>query len=92
MFYLVCFDIVDNKDRRAAVKIIKGFGSRVQKSVFECPSLTEKQFLDMKNSLEAVIDNLWDTVRFYSICKGCIKGIEYIGTGDPPQIQVAKIV
>jgi len=92
LFYLVCFDIVGNKDRRTAVKIIKGFGSRVQKSVFECPNLTEKQFLEMKSRLEEAIDSLWDTVRFYSLCKGCIKEIEYIETGEPPRTETSRIV
>lgn len=85
MFYLVCFDIVDDRDRRKAVKILRGFGRRVQKSVFECPGLTESQFLSMRNSLEDRIDNTCDTVRFYRLCKGCIETVEVVGTGDAPK-------
>ncbi|WP_462271521.1 CRISPR-associated endonuclease Cas2 [Desulfobacter sp.] len=37
MFFLVCLDIVDNRVRYRVVKIRKGYGTRVQKSVFEPP-------------------------------------------------------
>jgi CRISPR-associated protein Cas2 len=84
MFYLVCFDIVDDKDRRRVVKILKEYGCRVQKSVFECPGLSEKRFLKMRDRLEMVIDSLWDTVRFYRLCRGCLSEVEFIGIGEPP--------
>ena len=48
MFFLVCFDIVDNGTRYRAVKVLKGYGVRVQKSVFECANMTEHKFLKMK--------------------------------------------
>jgi len=47
MFCLVCFDIVDDRIRYRAVKIIKVYGTRVQKLVFECASITKEQFLKM---------------------------------------------
>ena len=39
MFYLVCFDIVEDPARAKVVKVLKEYGERVQKSVFECPNL-----------------------------------------------------
>lgn len=86
MFYLVCFDIVDNRSRYRAVKIIKSYGSRVQKSVFECAPLTEKQFLKMKQRLEDCIDSTQDSVRFYFLCRQCLRKVEYSGIGEGPQI------
>lgn len=86
MFYLVCFDISDDRDRRKVVKVIRAFGQRVQKSVFECPGLTESQFLRLRNNLEDLIDNISDTVRFYRLCKGCIETVEVVGTGEAPKI------
>ena len=41
MFFLVCFDISDDRIRYRTVKVLKGFGKRVQKSVFECGGLGE---------------------------------------------------
>jgi CRISPR-associated protein Cas2 len=91
MFYLVCFDIVDNRDRRKVVKIIRAYGYRVQKSVFECPGLTERQFLKLRNSLEEIIDNLWDTVRFYRLCNGCIQAVEVVGIGEQPKTEAVVV-
>ena len=36
---------------------LKAYGTWVQKSVFECASLTEEQFLKMKHKIEDCIDN-----------------------------------
>ncbi len=79
MFYLVCFDIVDNRMRRQTVKVIENYGCRVQKSVFECPGLTEEQFIKMKTRIEDCIDHTEDNVRYYHICRGCVRRIENSG-------------
>jgi len=86
MFCLVCFDIVDDRIRYWAVKIIKAYGTRVQKSVFECASITEEQFLKLKHKLEDCIDNSEDSVRFYFLCKQCLSKMEYSGIGEAPQV------
>lgn len=86
MFCLVCFDIVDDRIRYRAVKIIKSYGTRVQKSVFECASITEEQFLKMKQKLEDCIDSTQDAVRFYFLCSPCLRKVEYSGVGEGPQV------
>ena len=85
MFVFVCFDIVDDRVRHHAVKIIKEYGYRVQKSVFECQELSEENLLKLKSRLEDVIDHGEDTVRYYPICKGCVRRIEFSGIGIYPK-------
>ncbi|MGB5987377.1 MAG: CRISPR-associated endonuclease Cas2 [Desulfobacterales bacterium] len=92
MFYLVCYDISENKIRRHIVKVLKGYGVRTQKSVFECAHLTERQFLEMKQAVEEHIDELTDSVRYYAICRGCLRNVEYSGLGIEPQEEKVKIV
>jgi len=92
LFYLVCFDIVDDRQRRRAVKILLEYGVRVQKSVFECSRLTEKQFVRMKTRLDEVIDHTGDSFRFYPICRECIGKMEFSGIGDPPETRKYRIV
>ena len=64
------------------VKVLCGYGRRVQKSVFECRQLTEKQFLEMKHRIDDLIDQQEDTVRFYFLCQGCLRRVEWIGIND----------
>jgi len=92
MFYVVCFDIVDDRTRLRAAKVLKEYGQRVQKSVFECSRLTEEKFLKLKSRMEDLIDNSEDTVRYYSLCKGCLEKVELSGIGEPPDMEAYRVV
>lgn len=92
MFYVVSFDIVDDRDRYRVVKIIKEYGVRAQKSVFECNRLTEKQLLRLKHRLEDRIDHGEDSVRYYPLCRHCLTRVEYSGTGRLPVSDEFKVV
>ena len=92
MFYLVCFDIVEDAPRARVVKVLKEYGERVQKSVFECANLSEKAFLKMKSRVEDLIDSGEDTVRYYVLCQGCLKNMELSGVGEPPKVQAFRVV
>lgn len=92
MFYLVCFDIVDDRARQRVAKALKAYGQRVQKSVFECPRLTEEKYLKMKNQLEDLIDQSEDSIRYYPLCKGCVKNVEHTGIGEDPKAEPYKVV
>jgi len=92
MFFLVCFDISDDRIRYRVVKILKSFGKRVQKSVFECGNLTEERFLKMKNGIDDLIDQGEDSVRYYLLCRGCLRKIEYSGIGQLPDNEVFRVV
>ncbi|MBF0202435.1 MAG: CRISPR-associated endonuclease Cas2 [Desulfamplus sp.] len=86
MFILVCFDIVDDRVRYRVVKTLKGYGVRVQKSVFECSDMTEHRFLKLMADVEKHIDHGEDTVRYYPLCRACVRGVEFSGTGRPPNM------
>jgi len=84
MYYVIAFDISNDRVRYRAVKTIKGFGYRVQKSVFECPDITEKQLLTLKDTLEGLIDQRSDSVRYFRLCRACLQEIEWSGLGRAP--------
>ncbi len=92
MFYLVCFDVVDDRSRARVVKVIKEYGVRVQKSVFECANLTEEKLLKMKGRLEGCIDEGEDTVRYYALCRECLRKAEHSGIGEPPDPAAYRVV
>ena len=80
-FYLICFDIVNDKTRRKVVKELLANSIRVQKSVFEA-LLTDKQFIKLKNNLDKLIDYEKDSIRYYEICKNCAQNVIVSGWGS----------
>jgi len=59
-------------------------GGRVQKSIFEVSDISEKQLLELKDKLEALIDYQTDSVRYYRLCRACLEEVEWSGRGASP--------
>jgi len=78
MFFMISYDIVDDTRRRIIQKILEGYGERVQYSVFEC-DLTESQYRRLRGEISRHIDEEEDSVRFYPLCRECVKVIEWLG-------------
>ena len=81
VFYVISYDIPDNRRRNQLAKVLKGFGMRVQYSVFEA-HLTRSQFEQMKHAVESVIDTTEDSVRYYALCSTCTTRIEVPALGE----------
>ncbi|NLV85525.1 MAG: CRISPR-associated endonuclease Cas2 [Spirochaetales bacterium] len=64
--YLVVYDIVDNKRRYRVHKCLKSYGSRIQRSAFEC-MLTETQYKEVIKKLTRLIDKRADLLRAYRV-------------------------
>ena len=82
--YVVCYDISDDKRRTRVHSALTGFGTWVQYSLFEC-FLDKKQRLYMEARLLKEIHRQKDSVRIYTLCKGCAPEVEILGRGDAPQ-------
>jgi CRISPR-associated protein Cas2 len=78
MFYVVAYDIPDDKRRSRVHRILTGFGQWTEFSLFEC-FLTKKEFLMMQAKLEQYLDADRDRVRIYTICETCLDKIETVG-------------
>ena len=91
MFYLVSYDIPDDKRRTKLAKAIKDFGDRVQYSVFEC-ILDHELLGQMKERIASIIDTAEDSVRIYTLCASCEARIQIIGQGDISRIEDVYIV
>lgn len=81
LFYLVTYDIPDDKRRKKIADILTGYGSRVQYSVFEC-ILNVKQYKEMKTRLNKVFKQEEDNLRFYPISNHTFKQVEIWGQGS----------
>ena len=66
MIYLICYDVVNDHRRTQLSKLLKTYGLRVQKSVFEC-KLNEQQFQYLQKRASAMINSNEDQVRFYPL-------------------------
>ena len=83
MFVVVCYDIPSNRRRNRVGKILEGFGTRVQKSVFEC-DLQAKHLQKLRQKLTRVLGDE-DSVRYYYLCAQCLPKVEVIN--GPPVTQ-----
>lgn len=78
MFYLVSYDIPDDKRRTKVAKCMLDYAKRVQYSVFEC-QLEKEQLDELKSRLQKLIDQETDNLRIYSFCQHCYEKIEVYG-------------
>ena len=88
-FYVVTYDISDDRRRDKVVKLMESIGTRMNYSVFEC-MLTDIQFRKMVDRLTKIVVRGSDWVNIYPICTECYARIRYIP--DTRQKEPVKIV
>jgi CRISPR-associated protein Cas2 len=81
MFFMISYDIVEDKKRLKLMKFLIDYGDRVQKSVFEC-NLSPETFKMLRAGVEKIIDKRKDRVRYYKLCAGCGDKVEISGWGE----------
>jgi len=91
MFVVVSYDIVDNRTRDRVSKTLSDYGTRVQRSVFEC-IVNEEKLEEMIVRVLKFLDHQQDTLRVYNICGNCLKKIRVFGKGDLTQDEDVYIV
>ncbi len=67
---------------RRVAKACKSYGVRVQYSVFEC-SVTEKEWLILRDNLLGIIDSSLDSVRVYFLGDDDARKTEHHGVRRP---------
>ncbi|MCP6760115.1 MAG: CRISPR-associated endonuclease Cas2 [Fischerella sp. CENA71] len=91
LFYLIIYDLPDNKaanKRRTRLhKMLSGYGTWTQYSVFEC-FLTTVKFTEMQIKIENLIKPEEDSVRVYVLDAGSVKRTITYGSQKPRQEQV----
>lgn len=79
-FYIISYDVKDNRRRLKLSKLLKDYGERVQHSVFEA-RLDPAEMEKLEEEISKIIDSEEDSCRLYSICEACVGRIEIIGQG-----------
>jgi CRISPR-associated protein Cas2 len=89
-FYVVSYDISDDRRRAKVHAILSGFGAWTQYSLFEC-YLTKKEQVMLEARLAKVLHHD-DSVRLYALCHACRSGVEVFGRCEKPQEPQVYIV
>lgn len=69
-WHLVCYDIRDPKRWRLVFKLLKGYGTSLQYSIFKC-HLNQRQLERMRWELEKVL-GAEDSLMIAGFCKNCM--------------------
>lgn len=75
-FWVIAYDIVDDRNRNRIANFLEKHGQRVNYSVFEC-MLTDSQFEKVKKQIEKWMDTDDDRIVYYPICVNCYTKIIY---------------
>ncbi len=90
LFYLIIYDLPDtkaaNKRRTRLHKLLSGYGTWTQYSVFEC-FLTAVKFAKLQAQVEKLINPNEDSVRIYVLDAGAIRRTITYGSEKPRQEQ-----
>jgi CRISPR-associated protein Cas2 len=88
--YVIAYDIPDDRRRTKVHKILSGFGTWTQYSLFEC-FLSKKELIQLRAKLAKHLREAQDSVRFYPLCAACLDKVETVG-GEPPKEDITFIV
>jgi CRISPR-associated protein Cas2 len=81
LFYVIVYDIPDNKRRKKVADLLEGYGKRVQYSVFEC-ILTKIKYKELQKRLKKIFKSGEDSLRFYPLSAHTLSQVET--WGHPP--------
>jgi CRISPR-associated protein Cas2 len=87
----IAYDICEPKRWRKVYRIVKGYGGRLQFSVFEC-LLSERQLAELREKLDPVLDHATDRLMIARLCPPCGEGVEFWGESVKRQVDGPLIV
>jgi CRISPR-associated protein Cas2 len=79
-FYVITYDIVDDRRRLKLAKYLESVGDRVQASVFEA-YLTPVELDKMLKKAGKILDAEEDGLRVYFLCSACRGKVRTVGRG-----------
>ncbi len=91
-FYLIVYDISNDRRRTKLHNLLCDYGTPVQYSVFEC-LLDARELAKMKKAAYRIIRKKVDNLRIYSLCAECVAKTETtagqeVHTQDPKALVV----
>lgn len=90
-FYILTYDIQDDRRRAKIAKLLEAIGERVQYSVFEA-HLTAQELDKLLARAGKALDRAEDSLRVYLLCQACKPKLRLIGRAKPSAEPGLKIV
>ena len=90
-FVVVAYDISDDGRRRRMHRLLEGYGTPVQYSVFEC-WMSRQQRARLAQAAGRIIKGDLDQVRYYTLCERCLRRIEIEGRSPAVSLEEESIV
>ena len=92
MDMIVAYDIANPRRINKIARIMKDYGKRVQKSIFEV-SVSEREFARMKERTEKQMELSEDGVKYFPLCEKCagvpiVLGMQSNGWDDSTWLEV----
>ncbi|QUS62535.1 CRISPR-associated endonuclease Cas2 (plasmid) [Synechocystis sp. PCC 7339] len=81
LFYVITYDIPDDRRRKKVADLLEGYGQRVQYSVFEC-TLSKSKLQELQNRLRKIYQSEEDSLRFYPLSRHTLTQVDV--WGEPP--------
>ena len=88
--YVIAYDIPVDRRRTKVHRVLCGYGSWTQYSLFEC-WLTRRQLIELQAKLARHLRPEEDSIRFYPLCRAC-QGKVYTVGSERPQESVTVII
>ncbi|MCY7275468.1 MAG: CRISPR-associated endonuclease Cas2 [Phormidesmis sp. CAN_BIN44] len=73
-WYLICYDIRDQKRWRKAYKLLQGYGESVQLSIFRC-RLSQRDREKLRWELEQILETE-DDLLLVGLCHRCVERVQ----------------
>jgi CRISPR-associated protein Cas2 len=89
-FYVLAYDMADDRRRAKIAKLMESLGERVQGSVFEA-YLTQPELDKLLRRAAKVMDAKQDSLRVYFLCEACRPKIRRAGLSrltPPPGVTI----
>lgn len=89
-YWLICYDISDDKNRYYIEKTLQSYGERIQYSVFEC-AITKDNINSVLKELGQWVEDE-DSLACFPICNWCQDKREIQGAGHIPHIVGYEVI
>jgi CRISPR-associated protein Cas2 len=81
-FYVLAYDLSDDRRRAKIARLMESLGERVQGSVFEA-WLSEAELNRLLAKAKKILHEKEDSLRVYQLCAACRGKVRVVGEGKP---------